>query len=56
MVLRVLSKQRSISLYEDQEVKLSELQKNCPKKTGIVSEVIRRGVDLAIKELEGDKV
>lgn len=48
---RVLAKQRSVSLYQDQEEKISELiEKGASKK--VLQILVRRGIDLAIKEYE----
>ena len=48
---RVLSKQRSVSLYEDQEDKIAELiDKGANKK--ILQILVRRGIDLALQEYE----
>ena len=47
--MRDLAKQRSFSLYEDQYRKLEKIASEKSNK-GIISDIVRRGVDLAIEE------
>jgi hypothetical protein len=47
---RELAKQRSVSLYKDQEEKLKKLNNN-----KLALNIIRKGIDLALKEYEAYK-
>ncbi|MBO8161065.1 MAG: hypothetical protein H0Z24_05465 [Thermosipho sp. (in: Bacteria)] len=52
MIIRKLAKQRSVSLFVDQEDELERIIKDKNLPSRVIPEIIRRGVDLVLEEIK----